>query len=155
YLGHAVSASAYGAGSAFIVILMYVYYSSLILFFGAEFTKALLRVKGVKIELSRYAMAVTNDQRSEQGLAREPAEPPPLKPAGAQAMSSGFGAHGVTQPTMITTHENEKKQDTPVIPHGLAPLQRIRSEPWSFVGLALTVGVAAGVLLRFKTVRKV
>jgi membrane protein len=86
YLGRAVSASAYGAGSAFIVILMYIYYSSLILFLGAEFTKALVRQRCVKVELSKYAASVTRDQRAEQGL--EPAAAKPTKiPARPQTAS--------------------------------------------------------------------
>lgn len=38
--------SAYGAAGSIIVILLWVYYSSLILFIGAEFTQALARVRG-------------------------------------------------------------------------------------------------------------
>ena len=39
YLGRSSFASAYGAAGAFLVMLAWVYYSSQILFFGAEFTK--------------------------------------------------------------------------------------------------------------------
>lgn len=35
-----------------------------------------------------------------------------------------------------------------------APGEMISAQPWSFLALALTVGVAAGLLLRFKGVRK-
>jgi len=38
YLGKTGIASAYGAASSLAVILLWVYYSSLILFFGAEYT---------------------------------------------------------------------------------------------------------------------
>lgn len=58
YLSHETSASAYGAGSAFVVILMYVYYSSLILLFGAEFTRVYARNHNARIEPSRYAVRV-------------------------------------------------------------------------------------------------
>ena len=152
YLGRAVSASAYGAGSAFIVILMYVYYSSVILFFGAEFTKARVRVRGARIELTKYAMPVTNEQRAEQGLAREPAEPPPLKTAGAPALTSQRPQTEI----LAMTHNQQTEQSQPLAPRiTSAPLERIKARPWSFVGLALTIGVAAGVLVRFKTARKV
>lgn len=43
YLSHETSVSAYGAGSAFVVILLYIYYSSNILYFGAEFTQTYAR----------------------------------------------------------------------------------------------------------------
>ncbi len=38
YLGHSGTASAYGAAGSLVVILLWVFYSSQILFFGAEFT---------------------------------------------------------------------------------------------------------------------
>ena len=56
YLAHEISASAYGAGSAFVVILLYVYYASLILFFGAVFTKVYARWCGSSIQPSSYAV---------------------------------------------------------------------------------------------------
>jgi membrane protein len=56
YLSHEIGASAYGAGSAFIVILLYVYYASLILYLGAEFTKVYACHCGAGIRPSRYAV---------------------------------------------------------------------------------------------------
>jgi hypothetical protein len=35
-----------------------------------------------------------------------------------------------------------------------APAEQIRAQPWSFVSLALTMGIAAGFLMRYKTARK-
>jgi membrane protein len=40
YLGHASVGSAYGAAGSMVVLLVWVYYSALIVFFGAEFTQA-------------------------------------------------------------------------------------------------------------------
>jgi membrane protein len=40
YLGHASVGSAYGAAGSLVVFLVWVYYSALIFFFGAEFTQA-------------------------------------------------------------------------------------------------------------------
>jgi membrane protein len=40
YIGKGVLTSVYGAVGSFIAILTWVYYSSLVLYFGAEFTKA-------------------------------------------------------------------------------------------------------------------
>ncbi len=39
YLGRSATASAYGAAGSFVVIVVWLYYASLILLFGAEFTK--------------------------------------------------------------------------------------------------------------------
>ncbi len=68
YLSHEVGASAYGAGSAFIVILLYVYYSSLILYLGAEFTKVYTEHCGTRIQPSRYAVRVSNQTQSESAV---------------------------------------------------------------------------------------
>ncbi len=39
YLGKAAAASAYGAAGSLVIVLLWVYYSSQILLFGAEFTQ--------------------------------------------------------------------------------------------------------------------
>jgi membrane protein len=49
YFGKSNPASAYGAAGSIVLILLWVNYSSLILFFGAEFTKVYARHKGIKI----------------------------------------------------------------------------------------------------------
>jgi membrane protein len=46
YLGHSDIATGYGAASSIVTILLWVYYSSLILLFGAEFTKVFARSRG-------------------------------------------------------------------------------------------------------------
>jgi len=46
YLGKASTASPYGAAGSVIVILLWVYYSALIVYFGAEFTKVYAREHG-------------------------------------------------------------------------------------------------------------
>jgi len=46
YLGHSGIASGYGAAGSIVVLLLWVYYSAQILFFGAEFTKIYARTYG-------------------------------------------------------------------------------------------------------------
>lgn len=46
YVGQSGIASSYGAAASIITILLWIYYSSLILLFGAEFTKAYAETKG-------------------------------------------------------------------------------------------------------------
>ena len=46
YLGRAGIASAYGAAGSLLVVLLWIYYSSLILLFGAEFTRAFAEARG-------------------------------------------------------------------------------------------------------------
>ncbi|EYD71506.1 Ribonuclease BN [Rubellimicrobium mesophilum DSM 19309] len=46
YIGRSGVASAYGAAASVITIMLWIYYSSLILLFGAEFTKAYAETHG-------------------------------------------------------------------------------------------------------------
>jgi membrane protein len=46
YFTRAAPASAYGAAGSLVIVLLWVYYSSLILFFGAAFTKVRIRHRG-------------------------------------------------------------------------------------------------------------
>ncbi len=57
-LGENMTVNAYGSAGAVIIILLWVYYSSIILYLGAEFTQAYLKVKGRRIRPNRYAVWV-------------------------------------------------------------------------------------------------
>ncbi|OFE12141.1 ribonuclease BN [Pseudohongiella acticola] len=58
YLAYTAPASAYGAAGAVVLILMWVYYSSLILFFGAAFTKTHLLAQGKQVRPRNTAVLV-------------------------------------------------------------------------------------------------
>jgi membrane protein len=49
YLGQSNVASSFGAAASIITILLWIYYSALILLFGAEFTKAFAESRGSQI----------------------------------------------------------------------------------------------------------
>lgn len=68
YLGRPGVASAYGAAGSLIVMLLWVYYSAQILFFGAEFTKVYAQKYGSRIVPEKDARAVTEEARAEQGI---------------------------------------------------------------------------------------
>jgi membrane protein len=46
YIGKSVAASAYGAAGSLVVVVAWIYYSALILYFGAEFTRVYARTLG-------------------------------------------------------------------------------------------------------------
>jgi len=58
YLGSGAAGSAYGAASSLITLLLWVYYSSQILLFGAEFTQVSAQQAGRELEPSHYAIRV-------------------------------------------------------------------------------------------------
>lgn len=77
YIGKAAVGSAYGAAGSLVIILIWVYWSSQILFFGAEFTQVYARAHG--------SMAGDRTKAKKQV---EPAKPK-LVPAPAAAKSGG------------------------------------------------------------------
>ena len=58
YLGSGAAGSAYGAASSLITLLLWVYYSSQILLFGAEFTQVYAARAGREFKPSEYAVRV-------------------------------------------------------------------------------------------------
>jgi membrane protein len=58
YLGSGAAGSAYGAAGSLITLLLWVYYSSQILLFGAEFTQVYAARAGRELKPSEYAVRV-------------------------------------------------------------------------------------------------
>jgi membrane protein len=58
YLGSSGLTSAYGAAGSLVLILVWVYYSALIFFFGAEFTQVYANTYGRGVKPDRNAIAV-------------------------------------------------------------------------------------------------
>jgi membrane protein len=68
YLAKANIASSYGAAGSLVVILVWVYYSAMILFFGAELTQVYANRYGSRIVPDRNAVPVTEEARAQQGI---------------------------------------------------------------------------------------
>lgn len=61
YLGNSTIATVYGAAGSIIIILIWVYYSAIILYFGAEFTKVYAKTHGNKIIPNDYAVEIKKE----------------------------------------------------------------------------------------------
>ena len=70
YLGRSTAASAYGAAGSLIIILIWIYYSAQILFFGAELTKVCSRKAGRRPVPQEMAVPMTAEARAAQGMDR-------------------------------------------------------------------------------------
>jgi membrane protein len=70
YLGRSATASVYGAAGSFVVILLWIYYSAQVFFFGAEFTKVYSRRFGVIVVPDPAAVTLTAEARATQGMDR-------------------------------------------------------------------------------------
>ena len=62
YLGSGTAASAYGAASSLITLLLWIYYSSQILLFGAEFTQVYASEFGSPIKPDKYAVQIEHQE---------------------------------------------------------------------------------------------
>src|SRR3954466_14633292 len=76
YLGRSGIGSAYGAAGSLVVLLVWIYYSAQILFFGAEFTQVYSKRRGLKIPPSPNAERVGRRAREKQGIPRAGATVP-------------------------------------------------------------------------------
>jgi membrane protein len=68
YIAKADLASSYGAAGSVVVLLLWIYYSAQIFFFGAEFTQAYAHLHGSRLEPTKDAMPVTEEKRAQEGL---------------------------------------------------------------------------------------
>ena len=62
YLGSSAIATIYGAAGSIILILVWVYYSAMILYFGAEFTKIYAITHGQKIIPNEYSVQIIKEK---------------------------------------------------------------------------------------------
>jgi membrane protein len=85
-LSHSATISMYGSAGAVIIILLWVYYSSIILYLGAEMTQVWIKLKGRKIQPNKYSVWV--EKRNVQVASNmdvekdnDPTKEPPTKVA--------------------------------------------------------------------------
>lgn len=133
YLGKSSFGSAYGAAGSLVVLLVWIYYSSQILFFGAEFTKAYANQKGSRIRPDEDARPVTAEARAHQGLAQKGA------------------------PKVEPHVDGSRPRPSPTAPRPVATVHRQAAPgpesssgggfPWG--GMAAAAGVAALLYFRF------
>lgn len=68
YLGSSSVTSTYGAAGSLVILLLWVYYSTQILFFGAEFTQVYTSRYGSRVRTAREAVPLTEKTRVQQGI---------------------------------------------------------------------------------------
>jgi membrane protein len=70
YLGHSSLGSSYGAAGSLVIVILWVYYSCLILLFGAEMTQVQARLHHAPLKPTDKAVHVTEHARVQQGIPR-------------------------------------------------------------------------------------
>jgi membrane protein len=82
YLGHSKLSSTYGTAGSVIVMLLWVYYSAMILYFGAVFTHVFAAHSGTRIYPNSYAVWVQEiEVESEKSIEEQPEEKTVIKAA--------------------------------------------------------------------------
>ena len=81
YLGRGSVTSTYGAAGSLVIILLWVYYSSQILLFGAEFTRVYADKHGRRMAPADNALPMTADECARRGIPDRPG-PPVAAPRG-------------------------------------------------------------------------
>jgi membrane protein len=75
YLGNSSIGTTYGAAGSIVILLIWVYYSAAILYFGAEFTRQYVQKKGERIYPNDYAVWVEQVEMESEGLIPEKQPP--------------------------------------------------------------------------------
>jgi membrane protein len=131
YLGRESTTSTYGAAGSVIVLLIWVYYASIILFFGAEFTQVFAKQTGTHVVPSNFAERVSLEDRAQQGIPHEHSPEPVIEEPGLPLNPLPQSPRPLLTPGMVA-----------------------QQHPIGVLGLALLIGFAGGLLLRFKDLRK-
>ena len=91
YVSKSDIGSTYGTAGSLVVLLVWIYYSSMILYFGAEFTKAWVLQRDGTIEPNEYAVLVKKET-VEEGPAAD--KQPPAKPFPQQHLQPAYARAG-------------------------------------------------------------
>lgn len=76
YIETTSTGSTYGAAGSLIVILVWIYYTAAILYFGAEFTRVYAEHYGIRIEPADYAVYVEQQEKEKDVKAIPPQQQP-------------------------------------------------------------------------------
>lgn len=68
YLANSSTASSYGAGGAVVIVLLWIYYSAQVFFFGAEFTQVYANRYGTQVRPNENAVPTVVETPRKQGL---------------------------------------------------------------------------------------
>ena len=67
YLRYSTTAVVYGAAGSLVVLLIWIYYSAQIVYFGAEFTKVYAKYRGHRVVPSENATSMTQESLVREG----------------------------------------------------------------------------------------
>jgi membrane protein len=140
YLGHSSVGSSYGAAGSLVIVVLWTYYSALIVLFGAEITQVQARLKGEQIKPTEHAVVLNEHERLQQGITHV-----------TEVQKAAFQQAAVAEPQMdpepVAVAARRENADTGQ-PSPPMPARRMKSVAKRLVQVApLGVGVVVGWLL--------
>lgn len=154
YLGRGSATTAFGAAGSLVLILLWVYYSGMILFFGAEFTQTYARMFGQGIQPERGATLMTEDQRSKQGIPhQDPSKEQRRLPQTQAVLPATGGVQGVVTYSPETSYNNLKHFDDEYRIQPKPPLKPAEKSMFALGGVLATLAAYTGAII-FRKVKK-
>jgi membrane protein len=140
YFKYAAPSSAFGAFGSLAAVLIWIFYSCQIMFFGAEFTYVYAQARGHGIRPSKHARSLTKCDETESATPGDKPPPPGAPPANKQKRRelSPYGA-------VLAPHARGGGARSPVRPEVLHQLARHEATVRSY--LAAGAGLAVGALI--------
>ena len=157
YLGSGSATSPFGAAGSVVLVLLWVYYASNILFFGANITEVYARLTGRAIQPSANAESTElvdcdgNPAKPATRRAKMTAEPHPLTP---ELIPPANPQRESLAPLLRNAHVKGRNLPGPRIPplglagHARSGLEALHENPMAEVGVALVGGLVIGLLSR-------
>ncbi|NTU84995.1 MAG: YihY/virulence factor BrkB family protein [Chloroflexales bacterium] len=137
YLRFTATGSTFGAAGSLVIVLIWIFYSAQILFFGAELTQVYARRYGSQIRPSSNAVPVTADARAQQGMPDPQAVAATARAANGQEQAPRERAVGEpAAPEAPGGHQRSPEQP------------ENRSGPGSTIIAGATIATIVGALLR-------
>jgi hypothetical protein len=139
YLGKASVGSPYGAAGSLVVLVVWVYYSAQILFFGAEFTQIYANRYGSKIKPAADAVALAD--KMEQKDLRPDTEHTPASGTTPKANAAGSKKFDGPQPLTTPTPRAKQNERLPERVGVAAPAAQSRLTMAAAVALGVSISV--------------
>lgn len=117
YIGAASVGSAFGAAGSLLVVLVWVYYSAQIFFFGAEFTQVYASHAGKRIQPSANAVPLTEEKREQQGMPHQDSE-------AEQRRAAAAGQPLAAQSSQVDREPAEPAEPAPAPPAVVGAIER-------------------------------
>jgi membrane protein len=95
YLGNSEIGNTYGAAASIIIVLLWVYYSGIILYFGAEFTKVWALNRGHGIKANKTAVFIL--KRDVKELPNKKEIPPAIENVPIEFQDTPIGVRGTDE----------------------------------------------------------